>query len=280
MKWVDLFCIRHPRFGIPNLMRFIIFGNIAVFIIYLLSSSSEIAGEFLGLLSFSPSHVLRGEIWRILTFLFIPINFQPISFLISLVFYYMIARTLEQTWGVGKFTIYYFSGVILTVLFSLLCYLLGGYHVRPSSTFINFSMLFCYATLLPDNYVMLYYVIPIKMKWIGILNAIYFLIAVLTSPFPHNLVPIVAVLNYILFCWDAISALLQRTHRPQNVVSFRREATRIRTAEKHKPYTHKCEVCGKTDIDYPQMSFRYCSRCAGYHCFCEHHINNHTHAQE
>ena len=55
---------------------------------------------------------------------------------------------------------------------------------------------------------------------------------------------------------------------------------RINREQNSKPYHHKCAVCGRTDADHPELEFRYCSRCAGYHCFCQDHINNHIHFTE
>ena len=40
-----------------------------------------------------------------------------------------------------------------------------------------------------------------------------------------------------------------------------------------------CTICGKTDTSHPDLEFRYCSRCQGYHCYCQEHISNHTHIQ-
>jgi len=86
-------------------------------------------------------------------------------------------------------------------------------------------------------------------------------------------------LFFFIFCGGELFASLPR--RPsKNTVNFRQESARIRREQKDKLYTHKCAVCGRTDVDHPELEFRYCSKCQGYHCFCSDHINNHIHFTE
>ena len=102
---------------------------------------------------------------------------------------------------------------------------------------------------------------------------------IVTTVFPYNLLPVVAVLNFFLFCGGDLLRMLPR--RPSaRTVNFRRESERIRRGQRDQLYHHKCAVCGRTDVSNPELEFRYCSRCAGYHCFCQDHINNHIHFTE
>ena len=144
------------------------------------------------------------------------------------------------------------------------------------------SIFMAFATLYADTTVMLLFVLPIKMKWLGILDAVYFIGMALTNPFPLNLLPVVAILNYLLFCSGYLLDFFAPTRAKQrrDTVNFKSEVRRIRYEQKNKPYSRKCSVCGRTDADYPDLEFRYCSRCAGYHCFCIDHINNHVHFKE
>jgi hypothetical protein len=159
---------------------------------------------------------------------------------------------------------------------------LNGGGGELSASYINLSMFFSFATLYPDMRVLLFFFIPIRIKWLALLNAAYFLIEIVRSPFPYNLLPVVAVLNYLLFCGDILLAavLPSRSRFSQNTVNFRREAKKIRREQASKPYRYKCAVCGRTDADNPNLEFRYCSKCAGFHCFGEDHINNHVHFNE
>ena len=164
--------------------------------------------------------------------------------------------------------------------------LLLSYGYPVSAHYIYLSMFFTFATLYPDMQVLLFFIIPIKMKWLALVDAAFFVYSVVTSPFPINLLPIIAVLNYLIFCggWlvDAARRLLGGKTRQQrrSTVNFQNEVRRMQQEQKQKTYTRRCEVCGRTDTDYPDLEFRYCSRCQGYHCFCMDHINNHRHFTE
>ena len=129
-------------------------------------------------------------------------------------------------------------------------------------------------------------IIPLKIKWLAIVDALFFLYSIVVNPFPIDLLPVVAVLNYLLFCggWlvDAVKRLLGKgaAKQRQNTVNFHNEVRRMQQEQRQRAYTRRCEVCGRTDTDYPDLEFRYCSRCQGYHCFCMDHINNHRHFTE
>jgi hypothetical protein len=152
-----------------------------------------------------------------------------------------------------------------------------------SAHYLNLSMFLAFATLYPETEVLLFFIIPIKVKWLAFLDAIYFLLIIFRYPFTVvNLLPLIAVLNYYLFCGPYLSPLFAPLK-----YRMQRYARNVKPGpgkpKKNGPrplYTYKCSVCGKTDTDYPNLEFRYCSRCSGYHCFCQDHINNHVHFKE
>ena len=93
-------------------------------------------------------------------------------------------------------------------------------------------------------------------------------------------------LVYLVFFWDRIADLLgefgfavRHQNSPQTI-HFKSAVKQQKKKAQQQGYRHKCEVCGRTDADFPDLQFRYCSKCAGYHCFCEDHIFNHTHFTE
>ncbi|MBR6521077.1 MAG: rhomboid family intramembrane serine protease [Oscillospiraceae bacterium] len=284
---IDRFCAKHPNFGIRNLMLFIVIGNIIVFLFSMMDKS----GYFLSYLLFNPQLILKGQVWRLLTFVFVPESTNLIMLAITLYFYYFIGNTLERQWGTAKFTLYYICGIICTVVYGMIVGLLGnvGYFAMGSS-YINLSMFFVFATFFPESRVLLFFFIPIKIKWLAYLNAAYFALGVISYLMVGNvllaLVPIIAILNYFIFCGDmlldSISSLRRRSNRRRNsnVVDFKKAAKQAYSETQIKGYTRKCSVCGRTDTDYPDLEFRYCSRCEGYHCFCEDHIGNHIHFTE
>ncbi|MGI5936793.1 MAG: rhomboid family intramembrane serine protease [Oscillospiraceae bacterium] len=277
MNAVDRFCYRHPRFGVRNLMLYIVIGNAIVWFF----SMMDTTGLFLQMLTFSPAMIARGQIWRLVTFVLIPERFD-FWLVIFLYFYYFIGNTLERHWGTAKFTVYYLSGILFTIIYGFVFWGITGRNFTVSASFINLSMFFSFATLYPDTRVLLFFFIPIKIKWLALFDAAFFIIEILRLSFPANLLPVVAVLNYLLFCGEYLLDYLRpyKARASRNTVNFRREARRINREQARQPYTRKCAVCGRTDTDYPNLEFRYCSRCQGYHCFCQDHINNHVHFTE
>lgn len=273
MNRIERFCYEHPNFGIKNLMMYISIANVAFWVL------GAINRPFLSYLSFDAAAILHGQVWRLVTFMLYPPSTGLLAF-IAFYFYYWIGSTLEQYWGSGQFTIYFFSGVILTILYGFLIYFITGSNVRLDSQYIYLSMFFSFAALFPDMQVLFMYIIPIKMKYLAIVDAVFFALAVITNPFPVNLLPIVAVLNFFLFCGGDLLSHIRPNRSSRSTVNFRKESRRIRREQQSKLYTHKCAVCGRTDVDYPNLEFRYCSRCQGYHCFCIDHINNHIHFTE
>ena len=277
MRAVDRFCYRHPNFGVRNLMIFVVFGTAAAW----LFSMMDTTHMFIRYVAFSPADILRGQIWRLLSFVLIPES-SGLWLLLFLYFYYFIGSTLESHWGAGKFTLYYLFGILLNIIFGFLIYFITGRNIYLSANYINLAMFFAFATLFPETRVMIFFIIPIKIKWLGLLSAAYFLIEIVRNPFPLNLLPVVAILNYLLFCGGDLISFFRpaKARYSSQSVNFRKEARKIRRDQARQDYRHKCAVCGRTDTEYPDLEFRYCSRCTGYHCFCEDHINNHVHFTE
>ena len=269
---IEEFCYKHPDFGIPNLMRYIVIAN-AVF--WLMGAVNPVLMNYL---LFNPALILHGQIWRLISFVFIPPS-TGILAIIAFYFYYWIGTTLENQWGTGQFTIYFFTGVILTIVYGFAIYFITGRPVSLSSTYIFLSMFFSFAALFPDMQVLFLFIIPVKLKYLALVDAAFFVLSMITTPFPENLLPVVAVLNFLIFCGGELKNLLPR-RQSKSTINFKRESARIRCEQREKLYTHKCAVCGRTDTEYPNLKFRYCSRCVGYHCFCEDHINNHIHFTE
>ena len=288
---IDIFCYRHPKFGIPNLMLYIVIANALVWLFSLMDTS----GVLVQVLAFSPYHILRGQVWRLFSFALLPFTYSYLT-LISFYFYYFIGRTIEKEWGSGKFTIYFLFGLVLTVLYGFIVYFaesagadeltkqLVSWTVasQVGAYYIYLSMFFTFATLYPDMQVLLFFIIPVKMKWLGLLDLAFFIYAVVTTPFPYALLPVVAVLNYLIFCGYSLFAYFSpaKLHRRQRTIEFKSMDRMRQKIEQERPYSRKCEVCGRTDTDYPDLEFRYCSRCKGFHCYCMDHINNHRHVTD
>ena len=280
---VDRFCARHPRFGIPNLMLYIVIGNVAVYLLSVLTRSNDIGA--LNFLAFSLGGLLQGEVWRIITFVFVPEYTSPFWLIVSLYFYYWIGSTLEREWGTARFNLYYLSGTLLTVLGAVLSSLITGQYglLVAGTTYVNLSMFLAFAVLFPNVQVLLFFILPVKMKWLAWVDGALFALGIVTSLFNGNwtgvILPIVALLNFLVFIWPEIQRLNDRRRHQtsRQTVNFRKA---VRQQQQQRGYRHKCAVCGRTDADYPDLQFRYCSKCAGYHCFCQDHIFTHIHFTE
>ena len=291
-SWFDRFCRKHPRLAIPNLMMYIVIGTAFVYIL-------DQFGPFpiSNYLAFDLYHIIHGQVWRLITFIFIPLNDNPFWFILSLYMYWWIGSSVEREWGSTKFTVFYGTGVLLNILSGLILALFLGGFSYPISTlygadYLNMSLFFSMATLFPDLSILLFFVIPLKAKWLAWVDAALFaygivkglVYTVMYGPVMLVMVipPIFAILNYFLFFWSDIAEFCTRTFRrakhqtSRQTINFK-QATRH--AQQQKGYIHKCAVCGKTDTDYPDEEFRYCSKCNGYYCYCSEHIHNHVHIE-
>lgn len=269
---LDRFCAQHPGFGIPNLMKYVCIGNIVFWLI------GAVNPVLMSYLTFNPAAILHGQIWRIITFALYPPQTGLLAF-IAIYFYYLIGNVLEREWGTPQFNVYFFTGIILTVIYGLLMYLIFGINFSLTAQYVYLSMFFSFAVLFPDMQVLLFFILPIKIKYLAWVNAALFVFSLFSNPFPVNLLPLVAVINFLIFCGrDLLSKIPKKPS--DNVINFRRESAKIRREQQANLYNHKCSVCGKTDRDYPELEFRYCSKCQGYHCFCQEHIYNHIHFTE
>ncbi|MCI2056370.1 MAG: rhomboid family intramembrane serine protease [Oscillibacter sp.] len=283
---VDRFCYSHPRFGIPNLMRYIVIGNVLVYLLSVFSSAGAVS-----FLAFNWDLVLHGEIWRLVTFPFISgySSLGDILFLaLFLYFYYWMGSVLEREWGSAKFTLYYLSGLVLTLLTAIIVSIATGHSIYLYGTdYVNLSMFFAFAMLYPDAQVLLFFIIPVKIKWMAWFDAAFFALSSVQSLIGGDilgaLLPVIAIANFFVFFWSDISERLGRQKnyvRHQNshqTIQFKSAVKQEAKKAREQGYRHKCCVCGRTDTEFPDLQFRYCSKCAGYHCFCEDHIYNHVH---
>ena len=286
---VDRFAREHPRFGIPNLMLWIVGCNALVYLLTVFAGYGAVS-----FLAFDWAAIKSGELWRLVTFIFMPgyVTKDSILWLVLfLYFYYMIGSALEREWGTAKFNLYYLSGVVLTILVGIIGYYAFNVNYTIFGTYyVSMSMFLAFAALYPDAQVLLFFIIPIKMKWLAILDAVLFAVdilgALLRLDFVSALIPVIALLNFLVFFWTDLSEAFgsrRRMARHQNshqTIQFKSAVKQQQKKESQQGYRHKCCVCGRTDTDYPDLEFRYCSRCAGYHCFCQDHIFNHVHFTE
>jgi len=257
-------------------------------IVYILN---DINNTLFNFLAFHPGLIMTGQVWRLVTWIFIPVPGHVIWVAVALYFYYFVGSTLEREWGAGKFTIYYIFGILLNIIYGFVMWFVLPVPVRNALAgltpiYLNLSMFFAFATLFPEVQIRLFFIIPIKVKWMGLVNAAFFVLGIvqglLAQQFFLALLPVVAILNYFLTCGSELLAHIRplKARASPQVVNFKKASKQVKRDMAEKNYRHKCAVCGKTDTEYPDLEFRYCSKCNGYHCFCIDHINNHIHFEE
>lgn len=279
-KAITRFLYKHPRFGIKNLMLYVIIGQILVYLIGIMDTT----GTLYSLIWFDPALILKGEVWRAFTFIFIP----PVSGLLgvfglflSLYFDYFIMLLLQSRWGVGRFTIYYLLGILSNIVYGVVLYLIGIPPYSLNTSFLHLSLFFALATIFPDMPVRLFFFLNVRIKWLAIVDAIYFVYATIIY-FPIlPFFPLIPILNYLLFFgYVIVEKVFKNGKGAARSAVFKSKTLMAESEVRGRPYRHKCEICGKTDVSDPDMDFRYCSRCSGYHCYCMDHINNHVHITE
>ena len=285
-KKFERFCYRNRNKGIPNLMLYLVLGTAAVYLFTMATQNPLLYS----ILSFDRQRILQGEIWRLFTYPLLTYRTNILLQLMYLMCYYSLGRAMENVWGTMKFNLFYLCGVVMMDIY---CMIFGGY---ADVYYLNLSLFLAYATLYPNAHFLLFFVIPVKAWIFALLDLAMVLMGLLTESFPSNLFSVISLANYFLFfgkdvmnviplSWQANFRRLfrkKKSYAPKqaktipfpNAGSY--EAT---VASVNAPYTHRCTVCGKTDVTHPDLEFRYCSRCNGYHCYCEEHISNHTHVQ-
>ena len=239
-------------------------------------------------LCFDRAAILQGQVWRLITYPLTLMNGNIIFMAISLLCYYSLGRAMEQIWGTLRFNLFYLTGIVMMDVY---CMIFGG---QADVYYLNMSLFLAYATLFPDAHFLLFFIIPVKAWIFALLDLAIVFIGLFGNPFPINLFPVIALANYFLFfgkdvlhvfpvAWRANAARLfrkARSPKKAKVVPFPSAGSyEASTAKVKAPYNHRCTVCGRTDISNPELEFRYCSRCSGYHCYCEEHINNHSHVE-
>ena len=277
------FCLRNRDKGIPNLMLWVSLGTFAVYLI----SSIDPSGMLPYWLFFDRDLILRGQVWRLFSFVFLDFSSNILWLAIFLLCYYSLGRAIENIWGTLRFNLFYFTGILLMDVY---CMIFGG---MADPYYLNLSLFLAYATLYPDAQFVLFFIIPVKARYLALFDLVIILMGVFDF-FPHNLFPLIALSNYFLafgrdclnllpVSWrvNANRAAKKAVHPKSKTIPFNAAGSYQATHAKPQAlYTHKCTVCGRTDVDSPELEFRYCSRCAGYHCYCADHIFDHEHFTE
>lgn len=284
------------KYAIKNLSLYLIIGYVIGYVIYYINS------DLYGYLTFDPYMILHGQIWRVFTWLLMPPEELGIFTIIMLILYYQLGQGLEHTWGTYRYNVYMFSGFLFTIVSAFILYIVYGllyaqgvteaYQVLSmaignsvSTYYINMSIFLAYAATYPEEQLMFYFLIPIKIKWFGFIYGIYIVLDIVRAFTYYSTVQAVIItvlivaslLNFLLYM---IMGKSRNRFNPNQVKRRHQYKQSIRNA---KPVNyeggarHKCAVCGRTELDDPNLTFRYCSKCSGNKEYCQDHLFTHTH---
>ena len=283
MNWIDKLERKYGRFGIQNLTMYVIICYVVGYVLAYINPS------LLSMMSLEPVLILHGQIWRIITWVIYPPSTTSfLWFILAIVFfYYPIGTSLERTWGKFRYTLYIFSGILFSVIGAFILYFItGAYGIGSlfNTYYISLSVFLAYALSYPDMNIYLWFVIPIKMKWMAVVYGafiIYDMGTYVRSGQWYMVVPIVAsLLNFALFFFSTRN---MHRYNPKEV-KRRKEFKKAVASSRVNPATggitkHKCAICGRTEKDDPNLEFRFCSKCNGNYEYCQDHLFTHQHVK-
>lgn len=271
MRFLDKMERKYGRYAIRNLPMIIISLYVAGYLLML------VRPQAIMYLTLEPYWILRGQVWRLVSWVLIPPSDLGLFTIIMLFFYFSLGRTLEQTWGSFRFNVYIFSGMLFTVLGAFLLYVISpGYGIGFyfSTYYINMSMFLAFALTYPDMQVLLMFLIPVKMKWMGLLYGALILEALIRGNWASRVAIIASLFNFIVFY--LISGRLDR-FSPHQIHRRQEFHKKVRQAQPKSVTKHKCAICGRTELDGDDLEFRFCSKCDGNYEYCQDHLFTHQH---
>ena len=265
------------KYAIKNLMLYLTVMYAAGFFIYMMSP--EVYVQYLALdVSQIVNHL---QIWRLVTWLMYPPSTSAIFGIIMIYLYYVLGKTLENTMGAFKFDAFIITGILLHIIAAFIAYYAAGYVILMTPNSLNMTIFLAYVFAFPDSVFLLFFIIPVKGKFLGIIYLILTIFDFVTGGVGTRIQTGISILNFAIFFFGMGYARNIKNINFRRQQSFR-EAVKKRSeeAEKMKPQSavhHKCTICGKTDADDPEMEFRFCSKCGGNYEYCMEHLFNHTH---
>ena len=267
MKFFDKLERKLGRFAIPHLMIYLIALYVAGY--FIISYNPLFYAEYLAL---DASKLLKGQVWRIITYLCYPPHYNLMLCLLYCYLYYIMGRFLEKIQGTFRFNVYIFTGILGQVIAAILIYLISGQVYILTPSYIYTTMFLAIAATFPNMQFYLYFVVLFKAKWLGLLYGVFIGYNLVRGNWADRIAIILSFLNFILFFLIARRPV-QQAKQFQRRTEYRREAA---PPPKGVP-RHRCAVCGITDLDAPDMEFRFCTKCDGNLEYCMNHLYTHVH---
>ena len=269
------------RHAIPNLILWLLAGYAIGFTL------AYTAPEVLSLMTLEPYYILRGQVWRLITWVLMPPDTSLLFAVIMMLFYYQLGQSLERTWGSFRFNVYIFGGILFTVIGAFVLYgifyALNGIPVTGMGAFfttnyINMSIFLAFAVCDPNLQVYLYFIVPVKMKWLAVVYGGLIVFSLIQTNWAGAVAIISSLLNFLVFYVST-----RDFHRISPKEIHRRQAfkSQMRQSAPRPGITkHKCAICGRTEKDDPALEFRFCSKCEGNYEYCQDHLFSHQHVRK
>ncbi len=278
------------KYAIKNLSLILVICYAIGYIIALVAPGLQ---DYLAL---NPYEIIHNfQIWRLISWVLIPPSSQvDLWILITLYFYYTIGTSLELTWGTYRYNVYLFSGILFTIAGAFIAYFISlfnisgllwqypGYASLFSTYYISMSIFLAYAATFPDAHVLLFFIIPIKVKYLGIFYGailVYDVIQYFKSGsafLPMCILIVASLLNFGVFFISSRKKIMRST--PTIRIRKTQERPNVNVTRPQGNVTrHKCAQCGATEVSNPELQFRFCSKCNGNYEYCEKHIFTHIH---
>lgn len=268
------------KYSIRNLTLYLIIGYAIGYLLYMFRP------EILLMLTLDPAMVMKGQVWRLVTWIITPPTWGVDIFtIIMLFFYYSIGSLLERTIGTFLYNLYMFSSMLFTMVGMMLAHIFctyiihydyalsGGYLVYASTYYILLSIFLAIAVCYPDMSVLYAMIIPIKMKYLSIIYILIIVYYFINESFMGRVNIVMSLVSFVIFY---LSTKNIRRFSPKQM-KRRRNYNKQVNAARQQNVSHRCVICGRTDKDYPDLQFRYCSKCTGNKEYCQDHLFTHTH---
>jgi hypothetical protein len=263
MPLLDHLDRKFHRFAIPRLTLLLVLGQVVV--LCLTFSPTWKPVEAIGLIP--NAAVYDGEWWRLATFLFIPpAGWHPVLALFGLYFFLLMGNALEDHWGSFRYNLFILIAYICTVAAAFLTP-----DTPATNVFIGGSVFLAFAALYPEFEIYLFFILPVKIKYLALFTWIMYAIQLLFGDWPTRYMVLAATTNLLIFFWHTLLLRISRGRRKM--------AEQAKAVAKAGETLHRCAACGATEKTHPQAEFRYCTKCQPATCFCEAHIRAHAHLQ-
>ena len=279
------------RYAINNLTLYIIVLYVIGYVIKLMPNGAVIQYY----LTLNPHLILHGQIWRLVSWVLIPPTGLSIWLLITLYLYYFIGTTMERTVGTFRYNVFIFGGMLFMIIAAFISYgwvLLtsGGdtavavaskmmYYSGYFSTYYVQEMVFLsFAISYPEIQLLLMFIIPVKVKYLGILYAAYMGFEAIFTGIIGGDIPVLIVILFQFINLGLFYISTGRAFHFKPSENHRRKEFQQNVRMAPKGITrHKCAVCGRSESDDPNLEFRFCSKCNGNYEYCQDHLFTHQH---